>query len=324
MRLLVIGGNRYHGKLLVQALVARGDAVAVLNRNRYPCALPRGCRHLVADRNDREALAAVLEHERFDAVYDNNAYTADQVDLLADILGDGVGQYVFTSSVAVYLKRTSPTPVTERQADGRADPDYPAHVLPYATGKLAAETTVRRRFPDQHTIVRLANVFGGEDCSAKLRYFERRLEDNGRLLLDAGLYPFSPIFVADAARAMAQLSARPQTRGTTLNLAAPTPIAVPDFLGLALGEDRLAGRIVSAAPHRIAACGIQCPVAWGPAMDVTALTDRLDGFAFTPYAAWVRAGLVWERRHATACENQPRHIEQRRLEARCLAGLVHA
>lgn len=323
MRVCVIGGNRYHGKLLVQALAARGDAVAVLNRNRYPCDLPPGCQHVIADRNDGDVLAAALDGERFDAVYDNNAYTVAQVDLLADALGERVDHYIFTSSVAVYLKRTSPAPLAEDTADGVKDADYPAHVLPYALGKLTAETAVRRRFPDRHTIVRLGNVFGGEDIAGKLRYFERRLEENGRLLLDEGLHPFSPIYVADAARLFSLLSQQPKARGRIFNMAAPVPMAVPEFLALALGEERLAGRIAYAPPERIAACGIRCPVAWGPSMDVSALLQALGGYAFTPAATWLREGLLWERVHAADRENQPDQIEQRGLEARCLAALAH-
>ena len=52
MRALVLGGSVFVGRRLVEALVAAGHDVAVLNRGRTATDLPYGVNRVVADRTD--------------------------------------------------------------------------------------------------------------------------------------------------------------------------------------------------------------------------------------------------------------------------------
>ena len=60
MRALVLGGSVFVGKRLVQALVAGGHDVSVLNRGKTPTELPKGVGHLVADRTDMASMKAAV------------------------------------------------------------------------------------------------------------------------------------------------------------------------------------------------------------------------------------------------------------------------
>lgn len=61
---LVMGGNRYFGKRLIDRLIAAGDRVTVLNRGSAPP--PAGAIHLLADRADEAALDSALGDRTFD------------------------------------------------------------------------------------------------------------------------------------------------------------------------------------------------------------------------------------------------------------------
>ena len=109
-RALVIGGTLFIGRALVERLLERGDDVVIMHRGRSH---PFGDRvgEIRCDRNDVAAVRAALRAERFDVVYDNvydwrRGTTGAQVAAAADAASDGLGRYVFTSSVAVYREGT--------------------------------------------------------------------------------------------------------------------------------------------------------------------------------------------------------------------------
>lgn len=107
MKVLVIGGTLFIGKLLTRELLRAGHEVSILHRN-PASALPPGVRGILADRNDPAAITAALAGERFDAVFDNvydweRGTTADQVVATARACAhSGLERYVFMSSVAAY------------------------------------------------------------------------------------------------------------------------------------------------------------------------------------------------------------------------------
>jgi UDP-glucose 4-epimerase len=117
-KLLVTGGAGFLGSHLVDALVARGHAVTVLDRQRSRW-LPAGVAMLEADLGDREALAAAVEGH--DAVYHlagfadlNAAKTRPRdtvqvnivgtVDLLEAMRAHGVTRLLFASTAYVYSR----------------------------------------------------------------------------------------------------------------------------------------------------------------------------------------------------------------------------
>src|SRR5260370_28939101 len=70
MKVLVIGGTLFIGKLLVEELLKEGHEVAVLHR-KPKHDFGRRVENLMADRNDAEALREALSGRRFDVVFDN-------------------------------------------------------------------------------------------------------------------------------------------------------------------------------------------------------------------------------------------------------------
>src|SRR5215467_11613265 len=108
MKLLVVGGNRFLGAEVVSCALSEGHAVTVLALDPPR---PEVAAHVLwtkADRNDPDALSAALEGREFDAVIDNIAFEAGQVELLEGELRGRVGRYVLTSSVDIYGSRLAP------------------------------------------------------------------------------------------------------------------------------------------------------------------------------------------------------------------------
>ena len=140
MKVLVIGGTLFIGRLLVEELVKAGHEVSVLHR-KPKHDLGRKVENIMADRNDAESLREALSTRRFEAVFDN-AYdwergtTAQQVEATVKAVGERITRYVFLSSVAAYGDG-----LNHKESDPLA-PDY--HNDPYVRHKATTERMLFR------------------------------------------------------------------------------------------------------------------------------------------------------------------------------------
>lgn len=106
LRVLVIGGTGFIGRLLVAELLRKGHSVTLMHR-RPKHIFSKRVGNLVADRNDAASVKKAIGSTRFDAVYDN-AYdwergtTGAQIEATAQIFEGHVGRYIYMSSVAAY------------------------------------------------------------------------------------------------------------------------------------------------------------------------------------------------------------------------------
>lgn len=193
---LVIGGSRYFGRLLVTLLQEAGNRVTVVNRGSPP---PAGVGHLVADRDDEAALRAACGPRTFDVVIDQVCYTPAQAEVACRVFADRVGRYVMTSTMEVYDPATSPgglpaapgVPMVEdavRPADWPVRLDLPWHdperlatvfdpATGYAEGKRQAEAMFTRSAPFRYASVRSAHVLGGgaRDFTGRLAHYVERV-----------------------------------------------------------------------------------------------------------------------------------------------------
>jgi nucleoside-diphosphate-sugar epimerase len=165
MKALVLGGSVFVGKHTVEALLAGGHEVAVLNRGRTPSDLPAEVERLVADRTDLDQLRTALNGRDWDAVFDVSGFVmaaggADIDDLLGLVDGH-VGHYVYVSSIMAYDQScVGIFPWTE---DLPTNPDGPTS---YGGFKAMAEARMLARhrkggFPV--SVVRPAAIFGPDN-----------------------------------------------------------------------------------------------------------------------------------------------------------------
>lgn len=98
MRLLVIGGSYFYGRVFVMEAAKEHD-ITVLNRGTYSME-EFGVTQVKGERHDAEAFAACKND--YDAVIDFCAYEAGDVDFVVKHLPGGIGQYILISTVDVY------------------------------------------------------------------------------------------------------------------------------------------------------------------------------------------------------------------------------
>lgn len=145
-KILVTGGTVFVSRYIAEYYVQKGDDVYVLNRNTKEQS--EGVTLIEADRHN---LCDILKGHFFDVVIDT-AYTADDVELLLDALGE-YGEYILISSSAVYPENT-PLPFKE-DASLSVNKYWGA----YGTNKIEAENALIKRNPNAY-ILRPPYLYG--------------------------------------------------------------------------------------------------------------------------------------------------------------------
>ncbi len=171
MKLLVIGGTRFLGRHVVEAAVARGDAVTVFNRGRSGT-VPAGVEQRFGDR--RADLSALAEGT-WDAVVDTCGYLPREVAAMAARLQGRVGRYVFVSSVSVYASTAQGN--DEAGAVGLID-DIDTEVVDgrtYGPLKALCEAALQQRLEGAALVLRPGLIVGPHDPTQRFTYWPARL-----------------------------------------------------------------------------------------------------------------------------------------------------
>ncbi|MBI3051119.1 SDR family oxidoreductase [Candidatus Woesearchaeota archaeon] len=162
MKILVIGGNRFIGLHLVNALLAKKFHVTVVNRGSRKGMYHGAAEELACDRDDTKAFSRLFAESHFDAVFDNCAYQPQQVEASLNLFKGKVKQYILISSVAVYDQKAK-LPYGEGSSRG-------GHNLfsEYARGKSGCEDVLFEAENFPYTIIRPTYVYGPDDYSGRM------------------------------------------------------------------------------------------------------------------------------------------------------------
>jgi nucleoside-diphosphate-sugar epimerase len=142
---LYIGGTGQISLPCVEASLAAGHDVTILNRNQTAATLPKGVKTLVGDMND--VAYGELGDKHFDVVAQFRLYTPDQMKRDIATFTGKAGQYVFVSSASVYEKPVRHYMMTERT---KLENKY----WQYSRDKIACESLLRDQDRLPYTIVR--------------------------------------------------------------------------------------------------------------------------------------------------------------------------
>lgn len=252
MRVLVTGGAGFVGSNVVDALVARGDSVVVVDdlSTGTRANLTRG-ELRVADISDPDALERAVARERFDAVVHAAAEARVTVSVsdparserinvggTRNVLGlatrVGARRFVFFSTGGALYGETA-TCATEQT------PTRP--LSPYGKHKLAAEGLVRASGLS-HAILRPANIYGprqrGDLEAGVIAIFIHRFRTGEPLVVFGdGTAERDYIYVADVAGAVG--AALDSSRDGTWNVGTGVPTSVNGLIGVLrrrLGEPK--------------------------------------------------------------------------------------
>jgi len=181
--ILVIGGTRFIGKLLVQRLVRAGHRVTIATRGYAPDPFGAPIGRIRVDRRNELAMRkAFAGCAPFDIVFDQMCYNPLDAAIAVRTFAGQVGRYVMTSTVDAYrvlgFGGTGTLAEDALAVEAQAiDTAYHWHdprraTACYVAGKVQAEAYLVRDGSLPLATVRLAHVLGGpEDFTARLAHY---------------------------------------------------------------------------------------------------------------------------------------------------------
>jgi nucleoside-diphosphate-sugar epimerase len=224
VHVLILGGNRFVGRLLAARLLAGGHRVTLLNRGRIPDPFGSRVERLTCDRTAPE-FEPLLAGRSFDAAVDLAAYTFDDGRRASELLRGRVGHFLMVSTGQVYLVREGcPRPARERDYDGplMARPTDPTDLAEweYGIGKRACEDALAAAEGFPTTRIRIPMVNGPGDYFRRIEGYLWRLWDGGPLLLpDGGTHLVRHVDGAEVARFVCSILGNKETFGQAYNVA---------------------------------------------------------------------------------------------------------
>ena len=256
MRILVTGGAGFIGSHVVDAYIAAGHEVAILDdfSNGNQANVNREAQVLRLDVRNKEGVAAAIAAFRPDVVNHHAAQSevpkslADPgFDAMVNIVGglnvlqasvsSGVRKFIFISTGGALYGEPDVVP---------ADEDHPLRPLsPYGTSKLAFEQylgTFQRTYGLEYTVLRYANIYGPrQDFHAEegrvIAIFASRMVAGKPLTIDGdGEQARDMLYVADVA--VANIAALHRGAGGSYHISTGIPVTINElFRKLAILTD---------------------------------------------------------------------------------------
>lgn len=243
MRVLVIGGTLYFGKMIVKSLLERGDDVTIYSRGNTRPDYWGDCEHIIGDRTDYDDFASKLSRKNFDAVVDNLAFRTEDVQAVVKALKGNTGKYLVASTVSIYggpghahnrrlsgtghmdhtdqfVDLTAECPMTEDSVDSGTVPwTYDESEHEYAQGKRQIERYLTETTDFPWVVMRVPATMGPEDPSLRFWWYQQRIQDGRPIVLrDGGANVFRLGFRDDVARAFIDAMDSPNTAGNVYNI----------------------------------------------------------------------------------------------------------
>ena len=180
--ILVIGGTRFIGRLLVQRLLRAGHRLTIATRGYAPDPFGDRIQRIRTDRRNELAMRGLAKAGPFDIVYDQMCYSPLDAAIAVRTFAGQVGRYVMTSTIDAYRAlgygRTGALHEDDLAIEAQAiDAAYPWHdprraTECYVSGKVQAEAYLARDGSLPLVTPRLAHVLGGpEDFTGRLAHY---------------------------------------------------------------------------------------------------------------------------------------------------------
>jgi nucleoside-diphosphate-sugar epimerase len=300
MRVLFIGGSGFISTAVSRMAVDRGIELTLLNRGQRAAAIP-GAAHLAADINDPASVSAALGDQRFDAVVNWIAYTAE--DILRDLVlfSERAGQYVFISSASAYQKPPGFYLINESTPLHNPYWDYSRH-------KIAAEERLMRAYREEDfpvTIVRPSLTYdpnfpiaiGGWGCYTLA---DRLLKGQPIIVHGDGSSLWVVTHAEDFARGFLGLLGNPQVLGHAFHITSDEVLTWDQIYGTIAAALGVEAQVVHIASEFIAqaapglAGSLLGDKTWSAVFDNSKIKAFVPGFqAVIPFRAGIRRTLDW-------------------------------
>jgi nucleoside-diphosphate-sugar epimerase len=191
MRLLILGGTWFLGRILAEQAIARGWQVTTFSRGQSGHDVP-GTAAIRGDRTRHGDVAALASAGPWDAVVDTSGYVPEMVAASAATLRKVAGRYVYLSTVNAYrgwpnepLTDESPLyDATDGAASERAEASRGmAPAAEYGQLKADCERAVQHQFPNGDCLIlRPGVVLGPYEYVGRLPWLLNRMHSGGPVL----------------------------------------------------------------------------------------------------------------------------------------------
>ncbi|HUB38631.1 MAG TPA: NAD-dependent epimerase/dehydratase family protein [Streptosporangiaceae bacterium] len=218
MRVIVLGGTRFIGRAIAEALLAAGHAVLVVHRGISEPSDLYCAEHLHAERDAWRGHGAVLAAFGADAAVDVSAANGADARAALAALPPGIA-LVALSSIDVYRAyealhggmQTDPVPLTEKS---------PLRTARHIDGSNWENLDVEEAYLGAGaTILRLGAVYGEHDYQRRFEPVLRRVRaGRDRMPVGAGGFLGSRVYAGDVARAVLAALGTRQSAGQCLNI----------------------------------------------------------------------------------------------------------
>lgn len=232
MNVLMLGGVRFSGKAILEELSNAGHDITVLTRGNLPVLQRKNIKPLSCDRRNAADLQSKLSNLKFDLIFDNNAYSKSDIEILFSIKGLEFKHYFFTSTAWVYKLSEAKAPYSEELliSDSKKTSLH-AQTLEYLEGKIACERFIQNNCTSPYSILRPGIILGEEDHTLRsFFYLFRILDGNEFILMNGGKNSFTPVYSRDFARAVKLLIEGDLSKSEILNIVSDCPVTPEEMV----------------------------------------------------------------------------------------------
>ena len=183
MKILILGGKKFLGIALVEAILEAGHTPTLFNRGLTNPELFPKVKNLIGD---REHDLSALKRRKWDAVIDTSGFVPRNVTKTAKMLSGKCRSYIFISSVSVYQDYTTPDiredyPLAQLEDPSREDYSGDA----YGPLKALCEYEIQQNFDGKVLAIRPGLIVGPNDPTDRFAYWPWRVSLGGKVLVPA-------------------------------------------------------------------------------------------------------------------------------------------
>jgi 2'-hydroxyisoflavone reductase len=183
MKILILGGKRFLGIALVEAMLKAGHIPTLFNRGVTNPDLFPDVQNLIGD---RDGDLSAFKWRKWDAVIDTSGFLPGVVRESAKALSKKALTYVFISTVSVYRDFRNPDIHEDYPLAQLEDPeekDYTGEA--YGPLKALCEYEIQQNFPGRVAVVRPGLIVGPNDPTDRFTYWPWRVSLGGKVLAPA-------------------------------------------------------------------------------------------------------------------------------------------